>query len=471
MRPPIIPRIFRQQIGRQPTLRQGTSRQSRGSHHDCNSERGVTLLLVAVAMLAIIGMAALAIDVVTLYLAREEAQRSADAGALAGARILSLTGVTGDPDNTTGGLSAAPWPTACSLAIQVAQAAAIENSVDSQAGTPTVTFLYPNGSTTNCDIGGNQAFGLNPQVQVQVVRNNLPTLFSRIWSSATNSVSATATAEAYNSSDSANYTASGDLTPVGPRCVKPLVISNRDPGGGGLFVGRTKGIIRNPGIHTGGGTAGGVIGETFNLTDACGVSANCQGEAGQPANAETYIPALISTSPSPTAVPSCATDSFQEAIAGCDVATQYNCGNNAVGMQVDFTINPYTDINAAASCLTSAADVLNYGTFPFQINAGPNNPYASTGQQISASNSIVTLPILDTGPSAAGATWPGGNGNYQPQATVLGFLQVFIDQVNGSALTVTILNVTGCSNGQGPDPVGQAVLGSSPVPVRLVTTP
>jgi len=34
--------------------------------------------LVAIAMVAIIAMAALSIDVVTLYLAREEAQRSAD---------------------------------------------------------------------------------------------------------------------------------------------------------------------------------------------------------------------------------------------------------------------------------------------------------------------------------------------------------------------------------------------------------
>ena len=49
-------------------------------------EHGITMVLVALAMVAIIAMAALSIDVITLYLAREEAQRAADAAALAGAR-------------------------------------------------------------------------------------------------------------------------------------------------------------------------------------------------------------------------------------------------------------------------------------------------------------------------------------------------------------------------------------------------
>ncbi len=60
----------------------------------CPSRRrecGVTMVLVALAMVAIIAMAALSIDVITLYLAREEAQRSADAAALAAARVISLS--------------------------------------------------------------------------------------------------------------------------------------------------------------------------------------------------------------------------------------------------------------------------------------------------------------------------------------------------------------------------------------------
>jgi len=62
-------------------------------------ERGVTMLLVALAMVAIIGMAALSIDVIVLYLAKEEAQHSADTAALAAAKVLSLSGITGDPTN------------------------------------------------------------------------------------------------------------------------------------------------------------------------------------------------------------------------------------------------------------------------------------------------------------------------------------------------------------------------------------
>src|SRR5271156_3160041 len=58
-------------------------------------ERGVTMLLVAVSMVAIIAMAALSIDMVTLYLGREEAQRTADSAALAAARVISVSGITG----------------------------------------------------------------------------------------------------------------------------------------------------------------------------------------------------------------------------------------------------------------------------------------------------------------------------------------------------------------------------------------
>src|SRR5208337_3359898 len=71
-------------------------------------ERGVTMLLVVVAMVAIIGMAAMSIDLVTLFLARQEAQRSADAAALAAARIISLSGMTGDPNN-----GSSSWQAVC----------------------------------------------------------------------------------------------------------------------------------------------------------------------------------------------------------------------------------------------------------------------------------------------------------------------------------------------------------------------
>jgi hypothetical protein len=45
-------------------------------HDGRHGERGLTMVLVSIAMVAIIAMAALSTDVVTLYLAREEASRS-----------------------------------------------------------------------------------------------------------------------------------------------------------------------------------------------------------------------------------------------------------------------------------------------------------------------------------------------------------------------------------------------------------
>ncbi len=65
------------------------------------SQRGNTLFLVAASMVVILGLSALAIDLVSFYVARSEAQRSADAAALAGATFWSRSGCT----STTSGCS------------------------------------------------------------------------------------------------------------------------------------------------------------------------------------------------------------------------------------------------------------------------------------------------------------------------------------------------------------------------------
>lgn len=65
------------------------------SRSRCKNERGVVIVLVAVFMLFVMGaMAALSIDVVTMYTARSEAQLAADAASLAGARVLANSGMT-----------------------------------------------------------------------------------------------------------------------------------------------------------------------------------------------------------------------------------------------------------------------------------------------------------------------------------------------------------------------------------------
>src|SRR5437764_4419623 len=201
----------------------------------CLPERGVTIALVALAMVAIMGMAVLSIDLVTLYLAREEAQRSADAAALAAARVLSLSGITGDPGNLT-----THWGSICGpngAATHAAQALAAENTVGSQTS-PTVTVTYAAGTdgtvgtgTTDCTTLATSAFGVNPMVTVHLTQAGLPSFFSRFWGTSIRSVSATATAEAFNPSDSGaiGNESTGTITPVRQRCVKPWVIPNLDP--------------------------------------------------------------------------------------------------------------------------------------------------------------------------------------------------------------------------------------------------
>src|SRR5215469_11578686 len=203
---------------------------------DRTQERGMTMLLVAVAMVAIIGMAALSIDVIVLYLAKGEAQHSADTAALAAAKVLSLSGITGDPTNQSGnwGLICGPDNGTNGLATRVAKALANQNLVGGTAPT-TVNVTYSAASASSsagsadCTSLNTTAFGINPVVTVQIIRTGVPNFFSRIWGSSGTSLSASASAEAFNSSNSATVGTSGDIVPVQPRCVKPWVVPNQDP--------------------------------------------------------------------------------------------------------------------------------------------------------------------------------------------------------------------------------------------------
>ena len=52
------------------------------------SEEGVTVILVAIGMFALLGFAALAIDISHFVIVRNELKNASDSGALAGARYL-----------------------------------------------------------------------------------------------------------------------------------------------------------------------------------------------------------------------------------------------------------------------------------------------------------------------------------------------------------------------------------------------
>jgi Flp pilus assembly protein TadG len=475
--------------------RSGTERSS--------NERGFTMALVAVALLSIVAMAALSIDVGTLYQAKAEAQRAADAAALTAARVISISGITGDPTNKTDS-----WQKVCGgegspaslAAINVAQQNLIGGSA---ASTVKVYYGTNSGGGTNEDCSGaKSSFGVNPIVKVYVQQAKLPTFFARVFSlipggtSSNSGVSATASAEAFNPSDSAD--AAGKMIPVQPRCVKPWVIPNIDPNGGS-FVNTGDGSVSKKGILQ---LGVGVIGETVTLTADCVPgAANCElplspaghiydnppglrspGLPPPPVPYLEYVPALVSGTP--RAIPSCSpaipATGYQPAIAGCDQNTVYACGT-VNGSLVDLTENPVNpagtgDTAAATQCLihqSAGPDTLvttnGKGTvFPFQIQAGSGNPLVGAGVSsddvITSSDSIVTLPIADFAAGPMAGT--------QPSVTITGFLQVFINNVvtTGSTagnITVTVLNVAGCSSATTNPPV----FGTSPVPVRLITPP
>jgi len=468
-------------------------------------ERGITLLLVAVAMFGIITMAGLSIDLGTLYQASAEAQRAADAGALAAARVLSASGMTGDPAN-----SSSTWAATCTNATQIAQAVAGQNNV---GGAPpsSVTVVFSASDGTDCSAVTATAFGVNPMVTVKVTQSSLPTYFSRIWGRSGHSASASATAEAFNPSGSSNY-GSGSTVPVQPRCVKPWIVANYDPlhpaptgTAPNTYCTDPKGanpcdslISSIDGTITHGGILGsGIIGETFWLVADCLYNTpNCQlrdappqanttkskhPHAEDPPDVE-YLPGQTSfTSVAVSTGSTCSnvTGNYAQAIAGCDQNTKYQCGVQKLN-NVDLTENPSpNDTPNGVQCLIhqqgnggNGQDILVFNTtstppvpaYPFQIQVGSRNPLIGAGvgttDTITSSTSIISLPIYDSSMQ----TFTAGIN----QVTIIGFLQVFINSVdNFGNVNVTVMNISGCGNAV---PSGTAALqGTSPVPVRLTT--
>ena len=486
------------------------------------SERGITMVLVALAMVAIIAMAALSIDVVTLYLAREEAQKSADDAALAAARVISISGITGTANPDT---DSSYWQQICggssSAATQTAQAVATQNAVGSSVPA-TVNVTYSAGGSTNTDCHTlPAAFGVNPMVTVQVQQTGLPTFFSRIWGRSGNTVSATATAEAFNPSNSATggNVSGRAITPVQPSCVKPWVVPNLDPlnpgrsggtycyppGGRGApgacqpFVRTADGSIQNPGISLDGTGNNGVIGENFWLVADChhsGSSCNLRAppqpnyvQNGSPYVENVpnllYVPGQVGTPV--TAIPPCTLgDPYEEAIEGCDSPANYSCGvQNSSSSVADLRRNParsgatsngvqcliqqlnLNDLNNSSGQDYLAGNGFQLNSYPYQITAGTHSALGSkaglSGIGVSSSPSIVSLPIYDN-------TAKTITSNTTTDVTFVGFLQVFINAAdqNGN-VNVTVLNVAGCGKGN-PLP-NNSVTGTSPVPIRLVTPP
>ena len=436
-------------------------------HRDSPGENGQTIALVAVSMLSLVAMAAIAIDLTTLYVARGEIQRAADATALAAAKAFVDSGVTTHPGNT--GLQ----NVARSMASDFASAVLKQNNV---VGKPA---QFTSGSPAiNFNVQG------NPQVTVKLERTGLPIFFARIWGNTTASVGATAIAEAYNPAYAQNNT--GNFLPSAPKCVKPFLVPNADVSQKIQFVDPETGAVNN--------SANPFIGEHLVLSSACrrnAVGCVLRNPSRGPQPGE-YLPMLVSAShqycPSSSAQ-GCSgnprTD-FEKSIECCDgsVFDFQKCGTSGTAAFYDLGTNPQGPGQPARSgllCLTHTDDPGPPSATPEQdtinraallTNAGPQispgtfsqGRYAiQSGSLVSTSDSIITVPLIDN--------------RFLPlprngQVTIVGFLQLFVNYAGrgGGAqqgsLDTYILNVVGCgSAAPGPAVSGG---GASPIPVRLI---
>jgi Putative Flp pilus-assembly TadE/G-like len=464
---------------------------------DRRGEEGQTIALVALAMVALLAMAALAIDVVSLYVARGEAQRAADAAALAGAKMFVASGYTSVQAAGTSApvqqsdvcVSGSPGGAAANLqAIAAAQANQI-------AGQPAAI------QSITC----NFASPGNPQITVTVHRDGLSVFFSRIWNSAGSSVSATATAEAYNPSGYTNH-----IQVTGP---KPWLLANcdpnnRGPGGNPNCPGGGPGNY-NYFIDSTGNPAnnGAAIGEIIELTR---INANGTQTGGSFVAMDLGITGQAC--PSGTNWNGCDnidSNNYENQIA-CATPATLRCGQQNVtvlssgggggpGGRLGSQTREATEclIHEDDDGICNGQDIFlpeggatgggrrsctyaGSGSAPVRIAGGYNNPdnTLANSTNISRSDSVVTVPLFDGSTSLATAC--GTSSPCMTTVSVVGFLQLGLTcSVNSGdagcvntggggtpTLEAVVMNEVGCP----ATPTGTPVTGSgaSPIPVRLI---
>ena len=375
-------------------------------------------------MLALLVMMGLGIDSVALYLGKSEAQRAADAAALAGAQEFVVSGFT------SGLVTQA---TVKILATNQAIAAGQKNLIGGMA--PSI----PSGNVTF-----DFTHAGNPLISVQVGAT-LPTYFMRVFGVNNASVAATATAEAYNPTGSA----AGGPT-LCTSCLRPFLVPNCDPvhlvaqpGGNAScpssgVKGQNQDYLLVPPNYTlnhPGPAPTGIVGESWTLHTG-GPSTNTP--------SQWYSVAFLgaqSKSAYQANIASCNTDAIV-----CGTVLQTLDGK-AVG-PTDHGIDSL--IHASGNGLNNGQDTINVtgGTTPFPMYAGSHNPLVtagviSAGTQISQSDSLVTAPVYD-----GSALVPGSS-----TVTVIGYLQMFITEVQHNKtddiITAIITNVMSCGAATG----------------------
>ncbi len=389
-----------------------------------NAELGVTLVMIAGALVVILAAAGLSIDLGALYVERSEAQRAADAGALAGAQVFATSGCT----LTATCLSPGVQSTATTRATAVAQ----QNLILGQTPTvPTPTFAPGGGSSTD------------PLITV-TAQAPAKTFFLPLSAGAT--ISATATAEAYNPSGST----SGPV--ICSSCLKPFFVPNCDPNhaspvntncpaGTGLNGGQPAAFFSNNTIANGNA----IVGQTWQLH--LQTSGNVQVVPSQ------WLEVDFSLTP-----PSCSgSGGSQSATVWQQDVTQ--CATNIItcGTQLctlnGFKVGP--NDKAVCQMITyggsgcnaqggSAVDSVSCSNGGCTMTAGSGNPFYPQGTTpIPQSSALVAAPVYD-------GTMQSGGG----VVTVVGYMQLFIQDIqhkgNFDNIDAVIVSAATCGNMSGP---------------------
>ena len=388
-------------------------------------ERGSSLFIVAAAMVALVGLMGLGIDLVALYLGKSEAQRAADAAALAGAQEFVLSGFM------SGLVTQATAQTlATNQAIAVGQKNLVGGSAPSiPSGNVTFDFTHAG----------------NPLITT-VVNATLPTFFMKIFGVTSANIAATATAEAYNPAGSA----AGGPT-LCASCLRPFLVPNCDAGhlvtptGGNpacpQIGGKNQDYFLNPpnyGITHPGAAPSGILGESWQLHSKSGTPSQWYSIAFLGAQSKSAWRANIA---------SCNTDPI---VCGTILQT---LNGNAVG-----PANQGIEgmIHASGQGLGQGQDTIDVagGTLPFPMHAGSNNPLVTagaiaSGAQIAQSDSLVTVPVYDGVDTTGGnPLTPGGS-----QVKITGYLQMFVQDVLHSGtddkIDVIVVNAMSCGANTG----------------------
>lgn len=408
------------------------------------SERGATLVFLGVALVALLGVMSLALDLGMLYVARNDAQRSADAAALAGAYSFfssnCLAAGTCGPIFEPGAISQAQAVAAQNLVLQ-------ESVVPQNPDDFSFDFSRPN----------------EPQVSVTIQRsvargNAVPTIFAKIFGTYLATVVATATAEAYQGASSVSCVAPFLV----PNCVSPPVAGDAinptcSTYSGGPYAASALLYPSPDGNPNDSTPAPGIVGTKWSLHFGDAPSASA-------APSQWYMIAFVNQSGSLT----------RQEIEQC-TPFPVACGtvlNTLDGKKVGpVDQGVEARINASGLGMNQGQDTIEdpsstTDTNPLTIDIGSNNPLLQTpGNTLQAgqdyggpSPSTVTVPVYQ-----GQALQSGGS-----QVTVIGYALLFISDVNHIGGTdnvdATVLGALPCDSNTG------VTTAAGGVPIRLIRT-